>query len=41
MMGATVVGIPALVGGWYLVRGRVAAAAQDIGAPPAVVDLED
>jgi len=34
MMGATVVGIPALVGGWYLVRGRVAAAAQDGGPAP-------
>ena len=31
MIGATVVGIPALIGGWYLVRGRVDAAAQDVG----------
>ena len=47
MIGATVVGIPALGGGWYLGRGRVAAAAQD-GGPSAgdvatapVVDLQD
>ena len=45
MMGATVVGVPALIGGWYLVRGRVAAAAQAPGAGDAasvpVVELED
>jgi len=47
MIGATVVGIPALIGGWYLVRGRVDAAAQDVGpsagdvASAPVVDLED
>jgi L-asparagine permease len=47
MIGATVLGIPALVGGWYLVRGRVAAAAQDVGpgagdvASAPVVDLKD
>jgi L-asparagine permease len=29
MLGALVVGIPALVGGWFLVRNRVTAAAQD------------
>jgi L-asparagine permease len=46
MMGATIVGIPALVGGWYLVRGRVAAAqdggpsAGDLASAP-VVDLQD
>lgn len=47
MMGATVVGIPALIGGWYLVRGRVTAVSQD-GGPSAgdvasapVVDLQD
>ena len=47
MIGATVVGIPALIGGWYLVRGRVDAAAQDVGpsagdvASAPVVDLQD
>ncbi len=47
MVGAIVVGIPALIGGWYLVRGRVTAAAQGVGAnsedvsPTPVVDLED
>ena len=47
MIGATVVGIPALIGGWYLVRGRVDAAAHDVGpsagdvASAPVVDLED
>lgn len=29
MIGATVIGIPALIGGWYLVRNRVTAAASD------------
>jgi len=35
MLGALVLGIPALIGGWYLVRNRVTAAAQDdSGRPP-------
>ncbi len=33
MLGATVVGIPALVGGWYLVRHRVAEAADESTRP--------
>jgi L-asparagine permease len=33
MIGATVIGIPALIGGWFLVRGRVRAAAQDAAVP--------
>jgi L-asparagine permease len=33
MLGATVVGIPALVGGWYLVRHRVADAANESTRP--------
>jgi L-asparagine permease len=35
MLGALVIGIPALVGGWFLVRGRVTAAAQDTEDPAA------
>ncbi|WP_204081220.1 amino acid permease [Mycobacterium riyadhense] len=31
MFGALVIGVPALIGGWYLVRHRVVAAAQDLG----------
>ncbi len=34
MLGALVIGIPALIGGWYLVRGQVTAAAQDVGQTP-------
>jgi L-asparagine permease len=47
MLGAVVIGIPALIGGWYLVRNRVTAAAQDVGgdagevATAPSVDLED
>ncbi len=44
MMGATIIGIPALVGGWYLVRGRVTAVARDVSAGDVahpVVDLQD
>ena len=33
MVGATVIGIPALIGGWFLVRNRVRAAAQDAAVP--------
>jgi L-asparagine permease len=33
LIGATIIGVPALVGGWYLVRDRVKAAAQDAAAP--------
>jgi L-asparagine permease len=33
MIGATVIGIPALIGGWFLVRDRVRAAAQDAAVP--------
>jgi L-asparagine permease len=33
MVGATVIGIPALIGGWFLVRNRVRAAAQDAEVP--------
>ncbi|OBK46069.1 amino acid permease [Mycobacterium sp. 1081908.1] len=37
LIGATVVGVPALIGGWFLVRHRVTAAADDaaVPAPPA------
>ena len=35
MLGAMVIGIPALIGGWYLVRHRVRAAAQDTALPAA------
>jgi L-asparagine permease len=31
MLGAAAIGIPALIGGWFAVRGRVAAAAQTLG----------
>jgi L-asparagine permease len=31
MLGAAVIGIPALIGGWFLVRDRVLAAANDSG----------
>lgn len=31
MLAAMAVGIPALIGGWYLVRHRVAATADDVG----------
>jgi L-asparagine permease len=47
MLGALVLGIPALIGGWYLVRNRVTAAAQDdsgqVGEPATApaVDLEE
>ncbi|HXA87058.1 MAG TPA: amino acid permease [Mycobacterium sp.] len=33
MLGAMAIGIPALIGGWYLVRHRVTAAAQDTTEP--------
>jgi len=33
MLGAMAIGIPALIGGWYLVRDRVQAAAQDTTEP--------
>jgi L-asparagine permease len=33
MLGALVIGLPALIGGWFLVRGRVTAAAQDTEDP--------
>ena len=33
MLGAMAIGIPALIGGWYLVRHRVTAAAQDTTGP--------
>jgi L-asparagine permease len=33
MLGATVIGVPALIGGWYLVRDRVRIAAQDTTGP--------
>jgi L-asparagine permease len=33
MIGATVIGIPALIGGWYLVRDRVRTAAQETTGP--------
>ncbi|MGB9302753.1 MAG: amino acid permease [Mycobacterium sp.] len=32
MLGALVIGVPALIGGWFLVRNRVTVAAQDTGA---------
>ncbi|MGB9222056.1 amino acid permease [Mycobacterium sp.] len=32
MLGALVIGVPALIGGWFLVRSRVSVAAQDTGA---------
>lgn len=35
LLGALAVGVPALIGGWYLVRHRVQAAAQDIALPAA------
>ncbi len=35
LLGAMAVGIPALIGGWYLVRHRVKAAAQDTALPAA------
>jgi L-asparagine permease len=37
MIGATVIGVPALIGGWFLVRNRVRAAAQDAAVPPAPI----
>jgi L-asparagine permease len=37
MIGATVIGVPALIGGWFLVRNRVRAAAEDAAAPPAPI----
>ena len=37
MIGATVIGVPALIGGWFLVRNRVSAAAQDPALPPAPI----
>jgi L-asparagine permease len=33
MLGALVIGVPALIGGWFLVRNRVTAAAQDTEDP--------
>ncbi len=41
MLGATIIGVPALIGGWFLVRDRVRAAAQDVAVealPPADPD---
>jgi L-asparagine permease len=37
LIGATVVGVPGLIGGWFLVRKRVSAAAQDAAVPPAPI----
>jgi L-asparagine permease len=34
MLGALVIGVPALVGGWYLVRNRVTAAAEQVTESP-------
>src|SRR5882757_718808 len=34
MLGALVIGVPALVGGWYLVRHRVTAAAEQVSESP-------
>jgi L-asparagine permease len=33
LLGATIIGVPALIGGWFLVRDRVRAAAQDAAEP--------
>jgi L-asparagine permease len=33
LLGATIFGVPALTGGWFLVRNRVRAAAQDVAVP--------
>ena len=33
MLGALVIGVPTLIGGWFLVRGRVTAAAAEASAP--------
>jgi L-asparagine permease len=33
LIGATIIGVPALIGGWFLVRDRVKAAAQDAAVP--------
>jgi L-asparagine permease len=33
LFGATIIGVPALIGGWFLVRDRVKAAAQDAAVP--------
>jgi L-asparagine permease len=33
LIGATIIGVPALIGGWFLVRDRVKAAAQDTATP--------
>jgi L-asparagine permease len=33
LLAATVIGIPALIGGWFLVRHRVKAAAQETAVP--------
>ena len=47
MLGAVVIGVPALIGGWYLVRNRVTAAAQDVSgnadnvATAPAADVED
>jgi L-asparagine permease len=35
LIGATVIGVPALVAGWFAVRHRVRAAAQDSAVPTA------
>ena len=37
LLGATLIGIPALIGGWFLVGHRVRAAAQDAATPPSPV----
>jgi L-asparagine permease len=34
-LGAMIVGVPALIGGWFLVRGRVNAAAHGTAVPAA------
>jgi L-asparagine permease len=33
LLGATIFGVPALIGGWFLVRNRVRTAAQDAAEP--------
>ena len=47
MLGAVVIGVPALIGGWFLVRNRVTATAQDVSgnadnvATAPAADVED
>lgn len=41
MLGALVIGVPALIGGWYLVRDRVVAAAQDVTEAPTVQEISE